>query len=245
MKPVSLLLLLTACTGEPSIPESPEDTSSPNAPIDTATPPEGDTDEDTFDEPWSATLTIDGDLADCPEGASFSTDDASACLTWDTDYLYVGYSHGDLQTGGSQHFFVLYLGAGASTGSEDGVLYNTQQPTLPFSATHHLRAKGDASFAGYLVPSEDEWVIPDTLTIEDGDLFHNRTTGTLEARIPRSAFGDATTLNLWMGMLFEGELSESTYGAFPDASIEAGFDPNPSSAWSLDLSSADGPSALE
>ena len=142
MKLLSVLLLLGACTGEPAEPTSPEDTSTPSDPLDTAAPPVGDTDEDTFDDPWSASITIDGDLADCPEGAAFSTEEASACLTWDEDYVYVGYAHSDLQSGGSQHFFVLYLGAGASAGSQSGVLYNTQQPELPFVPTHHLRAKG-------------------------------------------------------------------------------------------------------
>lgn len=149
--------------------------------------------------------------------------------------LNFGLTGGDVQSGGSQHWYVAYIGAnGPSTTT--GLTFNTQQPTLSFGATHFLQWRPSDQFATLLEFNGANWV-------SAGSGWQVARSGQfVEAGIPLTLLGSPSTVQIAAYMLYEGSGFESSYAPMPSDAFAVGYDPNVAS--SLTLNSIPEPSSF-
>lgn len=177
------------------------------------------------------TIEIDGvDDWNGDEGLATSTDGHVAQVAWDATHVYVGMRSPDVALGNGAVWVVFYFGGAAGTG--DGVLYNTQAPTLPFSARWHLRWRADNIYTDVLEYDGAAWS-PGGWAIGKGDVYQQGEL--LELRVARSDLGDPDALELHVGVLREADLDEASWAACPQGSYVDGYDPDYTQYWSFDL----------
>ncbi|MCR9095138.1 MAG: hypothetical protein NXI30_13040 [bacterium] len=185
------------------------------------------------------TIVVDGandfEAGQCAPGGDVST----WCFTSDASNLYVGLEHPDVATGGNQHIVTLYLDTDpqadplSGAGTASGVLYNTQQPGLPFNADVHLQWRADDSFEGVVAWDGSAWSpSANSVVIQESN-----TNAFVEIAIPRADIGSPDAVNLVGSIVFEGSLTESTF-AFVPATNPAGYDPDAVDFLSLALFAA-------
>lgn len=220
---------------------------------DTGTPPSDTTSTgaDTADSgagaAFSAALTVDGDLSDCPPEAVFATSSGAgtwACITWTATDLYIGYHHPDVGSGGPEHWMWMYLGGLTSPGAFSGVAYGSQQPDLAPNFQNHLRWKASGTYNGLL-----HWV---GLNWGNEDIDYLWTTGAVaedngrndvELRIPLADVTNTGLLLVSMGWTRTSAGAESTYAAVPSVAFADGYDPDLGAWFLFDLSSPAAPSS--
>jgi hypothetical protein len=219
----------TGDTGDTSIVEPTGDTG------DTSVEqPTGDT--GVVPEPWRFTPTLDGDASDWPaEARSLNSSGTDTWTAWDDDNLYLAVRHPDVATGGPLHWVVAYVGNGGP-GSTLGVIHGTQEPTLSFSAAHLIRWKADDSYSSLETWNGAAWTGTTPLF---GALGTRAESGeVVEMSVPLATLGVTDTLELYVGLLYEGAPYESTYGASPAGAIaEGSYDPDYGQHWSFDRTS--------
>jgi hypothetical protein len=183
------------------------------------------------------TIEIDGvDDWNGDEGLATSTEGHVARVAWDDTHVYVGIRSPDVMIDNANVWFAVYFGGEA--GAPDGVLYNTQQPALPFTARWHMRWRADNIYTDVLEWDGDAWA-PGGWTIGEGDVY--RSGDLLEMRVARSDLDDPQTLELHLGLLRETMFDEATWAACPEGSYVDGYDPEYTQYWSFDLSGSDAP----
>ncbi|MDP8256547.1 MAG: hypothetical protein P9M14_12425 [Candidatus Alcyoniella australis] len=193
-----------------------------------------DDDIDDDDDAYSHTIVIDGNndfTAD--ETFASTTVDFSGYFSWDDSYLYYGMDGADIGGGSSDKWLLLYIGG--SPGATTGVLYNTQQPTLPFSAAYHVRWKADGSYAN--AQQFDGWV--DAVWDFTGDVFQSG--NFIELRVPLADIGSPTQVDVLLCMVNEQSMSEWTYAGVPDTIFSDGFDPDYAHWLRFDLGASQSP----
>ncbi|MBE7485200.1 MAG: Ig-like domain-containing protein [Polyangiaceae bacterium] len=176
---------------------------------------------DAFTVRYFHTITIDG-VNDFAANETFTTSSAgySGYLAWDNAYLYVGMSGADVGANSATKWLLLYFSG--TPGTTTGVTYNTQQPTLPFSARWHARWRTNNSYTNAQLWSGSAW--GEASWDFTGDVYQAGTF--VEMRVPLVDIGSPTTLSLHMGMLNEQGSVEATYAAVPSSSHANGYDPN-------------------
>jgi len=190
--------------------------------------------------PWRNSWVIDGDSSDWLFEESTETTSAGTwAVTWDDDTLYLGVSHPDIATGGALHWSMAYLGT-TGPGTPNGLIHGTQQPLLPFDATHLIRRKADGSYDSLEVFDGQAWQSTSpflgtagTVVAEQGEV--------LEMAIPMSEIGNPQLIHLFATMVYEGAGYESTYAAAPASTFADGYDPDPATYFTFDLWSATPP----
>lgn len=171
-----------------------------------------------------ADFVIDG-VNNFAAGATFATSDAgyTGYLAGNSTSLHFGYNGLDIQTGGANHFVVAYLGANGSS-TTSGINFNTQQPNLPFAATHALVYRADGGFTQLYGYSGASWnpIVSSTSVAEGGTFF--------EAGLSLGDLGSpAVSVDFVSYLLFQGSGFESSYAAMPSSAFANGtYDPNPS-----------------
>ncbi|HHO51913.1 MAG TPA: hypothetical protein ENK18_13795, partial [Deltaproteobacteria bacterium] len=196
--------------------------------------------------PFSFTAGVDGDLSDWPPEALFVTSSGTQTgLAWDATSIYVAVQHPDVALGGPDHWVLIYLGDGVG-GTTTGVMHNTQEPTLPFGATHLVRWKADDSYnsletydggTGQWV-STASWLGTVGSAVQESDLNE-----VVEFGLPRGALGLTDTVQIHVDLIYEGAGSESSYAVTPSDSFVEGYDPDYGRYWQFDLASPDAPNA--
>lgn len=177
------------------------------------------------------TIAIDGiDDWNGDESFASSTAGHTDYVAWDEQYVYLGVRSPDVAGGNGSVWVVVYFGG--ANGSSDGVLYNTQQPTLPFEARWHLRWRADNLYTDAVEFDGDAWA-GTAWEIGPGDVYANGEL--LELRVARSTLGDPTQLELHLGLLREQNLDEASWAACPASSYADGYDPDYTAWWSFDL----------
>lgn len=178
-----------------------------------------------------ADFVVDG-VNNFAPGDTYSTSDAgyTGYVALNGSALHFGYTGADIQTGGPQHFVVAYIG-GAGSSSTTGILFNTQQPALPFAATHALVYRADGGYTQFFASNGVAWqpVASTGGVAESGNFF--------EAGLPLVDLGSpGLTVQFLSYLLFEGAFSESSYAAVPnDAFANGTYDPNPSTFLTLTI----------
>jgi len=137
----------------------------------------------------------------------------------------------DIELGGPSHWFVAYFATGG-TGTTTGILINSQQPSLPFDATHALLYRMDGGSTQVMEFNGSSWVSSSLTasTAEMGDFF--------EAEILLNSIGSPTSVEFASYALFEGAGFETSYAPVPsDAFTSGSYDPDLASSITLMASS--------
>ncbi|HUT76998.1 MAG TPA: hypothetical protein VM285_04890, partial [Polyangia bacterium] len=162
---------------------------------------------------------IDGINDFLPEHTFSTTSDGyTVYVSWDLDFFFVGMSGPDVAADSATKWVLAYLSG--SPGTSTGVLYNTQQPGLGFSAATHVRWRTDNGHTGAMDWSGSDW--EDALWDFSGDVFQNGTF--VEMRFPRADIGDPSILRLVLAMINEQGDYEGTYAGCPDDTFTDGYD---------------------
>jgi hypothetical protein len=171
------------------------------------------------------TIVIDG-VNDFEVDESYNgTSGSTWYFTYDDTNFYFGISATDVGSGSSTEFVVLYLGTGGP-GTTSGVLYDTQQPTLPFPANFHFRWKTDNTYINMLDYNSGtaSWT-DDNLDPGNFGISGFQNGNYVEFSIPRASLGNPSTLNVAGSMINELAGSEWTFFMVPDTNID-GYDAN-------------------
>jgi Bacterial Ig-like domain len=201
-----------------------------------ATPLDASFESEGFSVRYFHTIDVDGDDDwNGDESFATSTNGHTAYTAWDDEYVYLGMRSPDVAAGNGEVWVVVYFGGPA--GTDEGVLYNTQQPTLPFSAQWHLRWRADNILTEALEFDGDTWA--PGWAIGDGDVYQQGEL--LELRVARTVIGDPDVLELHMGILRETDLLEASWAAHPQGSYVDGYNPAYSEYWAFDLLGSDPP----
>ena len=177
-------------------------------------------------------IAIDG-ANDFLVGETFATStgtDHTGYVAWDASYLTIGLDSPDVGAGDAGVWFVAYIGG--DDGTTDGVLYNTQQPALPFEAQYHVRWRADATFTGALEWDGASWIEP-AWTINPGDVLHAGQF--VELRVSMIDIGTPDYLRVHLGLLRETAFDEASWAAVPEASYADGYDPDYAQYFEFDL----------
>ncbi|HMV70221.1 MAG TPA: hypothetical protein PKA64_25495 [Myxococcota bacterium] len=213
------------------------------SPPDTGSPDTADSGSGGF----SAALTVDGDLADCPAEAVFATSSGAgtwACITWDDDNLYLGFHHPDVGAGGSEHWMWAYLGGMTSPGAFNGVAYGNQQPAVPAIFQGHLRWKASGTTNGLLHWTGLAWGNEDVDYLwTTGDVAEDNGRNDVEMRVPLSDVTNTGLVIVALGWTHTTPGSESTYASVPSVGFSDSFDPDIGAWFVFDLSSPDAPNS--
>ncbi|MEJ2208753.1 MAG: DUF3372 domain-containing protein, partial [Anaerolineae bacterium] len=168
------------------------------------------------------TVAIDGSNDFAADEDVPGTSGSTWYFTWDADNFYFGTTNDNVDDGQATKFVVLYLDSdpAGGNGSSTGVLYNTQQPGLPFRADYHFRWKPADNWASLLTWNGSSWV--------DGDqsnIGKSRNGTFVEFRIPRANLGSPQAVRVVAGMINEQPGGEGTYYVTPNSNSE-GYDAN-------------------
>ena len=191
---------------------------------------------------WSHNITIDGDLSDWTQDELFVIDGGTAHITWDADSLFVGVSHLDLVTGGSNHWVLIYVGNGQD-GATDGVTFNTQQPALAFPVRHLVRWQVSDTWNSLLTWSTNEWIeTPLWLGSGGNGYAEDEANQAVEFQLSRALLGLNDRAVVHINLLYEGAGFESSYAPSPTTSFATGtYDPDYGAFWDFDLTSSIAP----
>lgn len=187
---------------------------------------------DGFEVRYFHTIEIDGDN-DFNADEAFETSSGAAhtgYVAWNDSHITFGMQSPDVATSNAEVWFVVYIGG--AVGSNEGVTYNTQTPTLPFEAQYHVRWRADDGFTGALEWDGDSWATPGW-TINPGDVFH--TGDFVEIRIDTIDLGSPQYVPVVMGILRETALDEASWGGVPSGAYDDGYDPDFAVYYEFDL----------
>lgn len=159
-----------------------------------------------------------------------------AYIAWDATRLIFGMSGNDVGSKASNKWVLVYLGVPGTTGTKTGINYGgSQQPTLPFDATHHVRWKASGDFTTVEVwdSGSSTWkgantaLIPVPIYAQQGTF--------MEMSISRTAIGATGLIDVHMNMLIEGGGADWTYAGVPSTSFTDGKNAQPTKYFELDL----------
>jgi hypothetical protein len=165
-------------------------------------------------------------------------------VEYDTDKIYFAISAKGVGAGYSTEFVWVYIDTdpAGTAGSPLGVVYNTQEPVLPFSADFHFRWKADNSYTNMLDYNGGSWT-SDNLSPNNFGIEAYQFGDYLEFSIPRASLGNPTSIR-WVGaMINEVGGAESTYFQTPSTN-PSGYDADFFDAHTLSLSAPPGPVAV-
>lgn len=187
------------------------------------------------------TIVIDGiDDFELVEVLPSSTVDHTARVAWDDSYIYIGMDSPDLAVDSSDVWLAVYLGdaGGGTEGTSEGVLYNTQAPSMPFEASWHVRSRADGGFDGVMMWTDAEW---NDAPFQLGKDEIAAAGSYLEFRVARADLGDPDYLDFHLDLLRETPLDEATWAAVPMGSHVDGYDPDYSQFLQFDLAGSTAP----
>ncbi|USB32692.1 fibronectin type III domain-containing protein [Paenibacillus sp. YPG26] len=170
-----------------------------------------------------------------------STSNYYTYTAWDNSYLYIAYNGAEVNkdngtyTNQNNKWVQMYIGG--SGGTNTGVKYNSQQPTLPFKAKYHLRWKVDETYANVQMYNGSSWVNAGwNMTTYRG--FNNEM---IKFKIPLASIGNPKTLQFASFMLEETSLNERMWAAYPASAFVDGYKRNVSDFTEFDLTSDSAP----
>ena len=166
-------------------------------------------------------------------------------VAWDRTRIYFGMQGPDVRANNARYWVQVYLAVpgadgGTAQGSTSGLAYGTQQPNLPFAATHHLRWKGDRSYTNSQSWSGSAWVdatVSLPLLSAGSDDF-------LVLSVSRAALGMPTSLKVHINMLIEESGNDWSYAAVPSTSFMDGADRDYGKYFEFDLTSSQAPNTF-
>lgn len=135
-------------------------------------------------------------------------------MTWDSNYLYVGYYGADVYSGNAAYKLAVYLSTNTNTGTAYGVWYLGQQAVLPFRADFVFNFLCDDTWGSAVwTGTAWNWSAPPFSFTSGTDLYRNGSF--LAFRIPRSALGGRNYLDAYVQFVKAVSGSEWSYGGVP------------------------------
>jgi hypothetical protein len=172
------------------------------------------------------TISIDGIKDFSPDETVEGTSGSTWYFTWDASYLYLGAENADVGNISSTTRWLLWyvdtdprLTPSQGSGTVTGVMYNTQRPTLPFTANYHLRWKVNDSYFDLQTFNGSAW--------ESGNqsgLQRSRSGNFMELRIPRENIGSPDQVYICAMAINETGGAEWTYYIVPPLQSD-GYNP--------------------
>lgn len=164
-------------------------------------------------------ITIDG-ANDFTAQENFATTSAgyTAYVTWDSAYVYVGYSGADIGGGASNTKWVFVHLDGVTGGATSSETYNTQRQLMPtgFDSDVYFAWKTDDSYRQLKIWNGTTWVT-DSVT----PVIVSKSGTYVEMAIPLSTLGARTKLGITTYMINEQGGAESTYaGLYSDSFVD-------------------------
>jgi hypothetical protein len=160
---------------------------------------------------FSHSVTIDG-ANDFTAAETFATSSAgyTAYVTWDSAYVYVGYSGTDIGSGATNNKWVFVHLDGVIGGATGSETYNTQRHLFPagFDSDVYFAWKTDDSYQQLKIWNGTTWVT-DSVT----PVVVNKSGSYVEMAIPLSTLGARSKLGITTYMLNEQGGVEGTYAA--------------------------------
>jgi hypothetical protein len=179
------------------------------------------------------TIAIDG-ANDFAANETFPTSSNGhvAYTAWDSSYVYFGLQSPDVASGDANVWVVVYFGG--SPGTNAGVVYNTQQPALPFDARYHVRWRASNDFTDVMEFDGVQWQIDgNTFELNPGDVYQSEQF--VELRVSLFDLALPPELHMHLGILRETDLSEASWAAHPGGSYVDGYDPDYGEYWAFDV----------
>jgi hypothetical protein len=179
-----------------------------------------DDDDDPNCAAYSHTIIIDG-IKDFTADEVFVTSTGAGFtgyISWDSQYLYIGMEGADVGGGSDTKWVLVYIGG--LPGTTTGLMYNTQQPSLAFSARYHIQWKADNTYTNALEYNGVNWAVAGWTT---DDFLADQY---LEMRLPLSSIGSPSTIRIHLSMISEAAMLEWSYAAVPSTSFVDGYDPD-------------------
>lgn len=173
-----------------------------------------------------------------------STDGYTNWITWDSNFLYIGYYGADIGANDANKMLYVYFSTNTNTvtnlnritGSAYGEPQGTQLPVLPFNANYFFRYNTAGTW-GTAVWTNNAW--NSNVSPLDSGISVNQTGNYFEMRIHKTNFANATSigftnLNLLTFMLDMTPGAEQIYGASPSNALVDGYRANPSNFFRYD-----------
>ncbi|MCB9681248.1 MAG: FG-GAP repeat protein [Alphaproteobacteria bacterium] len=201
-------------------------------------------------------FSIDGDPADwnaTDEG--FASTGGTNYVTWDLFNLYVGVNHGDIGSGGTQHWVQILVGDGTSGTYTAPFAIGTQTATTNFPFTDVIWWKMDDGFAMVWHYDGASWSQSDSGSpaadgLDGVGILHaeNNANNFVEFKIPMDLIGASTFPGdgvaqalVHVNLVYEGAGFESTYAPTPAVSHADGYAPTFAEALLCPLQQVDVP----
>jgi len=178
------------------------------------------------------TITIDGNTSDFEADENVSgTSGSSWYFTWDnTNFYFATYGNPDVASNDSNKWVQLYIDTDpqedplSGNGTSTGVMYNTQQPDLPFYADFHIRWKADNNYTNMLDwNGVDSWT-NDNLDDNNFGISGSQSGYYVELKIPRASLGNPSAVYVAGAMINEQSGGEWTFFMTPTDSNSNGND---------------------
>jgi hypothetical protein len=167
------------------------------------------------------TITIDGinDFSTTDEMFGTVTTSYFAYVAWDYTYLYIGMEGTSIGGSDATQYVLIYLDAGATITTTNGMGYETQRAVLPFGASYHFAWRADNSSTRAYETDGNDWH-EDSAWDFTGDVFQ---TGTyVELRIHLEDIGVAWPESLDLHISMVDSDDDWTWAALPaDSFIES------------------------
>lgn len=163
-------------------------------------------------------------------------------FAWDDTWLYFGMEGADVGGGSASHWLLLYVsGTSGMPSTTASQVYNTQEATLPFAASWHVRWRANNALTSIQRWNGAAWE-ESGLSIA-GDVFQSGTF--VEMRLRRAdLLGSATTAKVHLSMVNEGNGVEFTYAGVPSGTFTDMYDPDLYTKYfELDLAGSTAPAA--
>lgn len=175
------------------------------------------------------TISIDGsnDFNSTNEKFNSSSSGYFSYVTWDQNYLYLGYDGNDIGSGQSSNKWIVFYfdtdpqsNPTNGTGTTNAIGFNTQNWTLPFSANYMVQIRTDEGYNALNQYNGSGWNI---VTPNNIDIYDNNSSNFIELRIPLSKLGNPKQINFLSYFISEQSMAEWTYGIVPSNSLTDGY----------------------
>jgi hypothetical protein len=185
------------------------------------------------------TVTFSGNTSDFTAAEKYSSvDNVDYYVTYDASYVYFGaFRNGGNSWGAFQHFTIYVDNVGTGVGSNSGVNWDGNTPTLPFAADYRIALRqnnsGESFYSGW---NGSSWTTGATNSQSYTQYATASVNGALEVRVPWTDLGSPDAIRF---LMYISNSTPSYYGYAPNGSSGAG--PSVSTQWfgSIGTKSAD------
>lgn len=176
-------------------------------------------------------INIDGNN-DFTSAETFTTSSGgfNAYVTWDENYIYLGYTGNDIGSSqSSSKWIAFYIDTDPQPSPNDGsgtrtaIGFNTQKWTLPFRADYMIQIRTDEGFNALQHYNGSGWSF---ITPHNMSIWDNNSSNYIEIKIEKSKLGSPKHLKVVSFFIEETAFNEKTFAFNPSDASTNGYKPN-------------------